>query len=57
MKKQNLKIDKKTITKLNAKDLNSIEGGVVTSCVPNQDCCGGGGDPLKFTEQLIIKIQ
>ena len=58
MKKQQLKIDKKTVTKLNAKDLNSIEGGVVTSCTPNNNCCGDGGsgdDPFNMTK--FIKFQ
>lgn len=55
--KKKLKFDKKTVTKLSADELRNIEGGVVTSCTPINDCCGGGGGDtiggIKFTRDLI----
>lgn len=56
--KKKLKLDKKTVTKLSADELRNIEGGIITSCSPINDCCGiGGGDDngglIKVTKDLI----
>jgi hypothetical protein len=51
--KKKLTLDKKTVSKLDASELRNIEGGIVTSCTPPNNCCGGdGGGTIK--EALTI---
>lgn len=54
--KKKLKLDKKTVTKLSAEELRNIEGGIITSCSPINNCCGGGEDNGGITKGIIISF-